>query len=166
MLPAIIAALAPILVSEVAKAAMGDTPAAGKVAEAAVSVVSHVSGIPITDEHSACNAAQVIQMDPQKLAEVYRLQAEQVLPLLRLDNEDRASARRQAVELAKAGSRIAWGAPVVSLVMVLLPVEAGGVARRGGSTGSAGLPLALETEVASGALSVQQAGVEYRGWRP
>jgi hypothetical protein len=119
MIPAIVAALAPILVGEVAKAAVGDTPAAGKVADAAVSVVSQVSGIPITDEHSARNASQALQLDPTRLAEVYRLQAEQVLPLLTLDNEDRVSARGQTVELAKAGSRIAWGAPVVSVVVLL-----------------------------------------------
>ena len=98
---------------------MGDSPAAGKVAEAAVSVIGQVSGIPITDEHSARNAAQVIQMDPALLAEAYRLQAESVVTLLRLDNEDRAGARNQTVELAKAGSRIAWGAPLVSVVVLL-----------------------------------------------
>ena len=34
--------------------------------------------------------------------------------------EDVASARRQTVELAKAGSPIAWGAPVVSVLAIVV----------------------------------------------
>lgn len=119
MLPAIIAALAPMLIGEVAKQAMGDTSASGMVADAAVSVVSQVADIPITDEGSAKAAADAIAADPAKLAEAYRLQAESVITLLRLDNDDRAGASDQTVALVQAGSRIAWGAPVVSLVVLL-----------------------------------------------
>jgi len=39
--------------------------------------------------------------------------------LLRLDNEDRADARAQTVQLAQAGSRISWGAPVVSTIVLV-----------------------------------------------
>jgi hypothetical protein len=99
MLPAIIAALAPVLIGEVAKQAMGDAPAAGKVAEAAVSVVSQVVGLPIVDEDSARAAAGIVTSDPAKLAEVYRLQAECVVTLLRLDNEDRENARAREIAL-------------------------------------------------------------------
>lgn len=117
-LPAIIAALAPILIGEVAKAAIGDTPTAGKVADTAVSIISDVSGIPINTPDDASRAVAAVQADPVKLAEVYRLQAETTVKLIAMDNEDRASARGQTVALAQAGSAIAWGAPIVSVLVV------------------------------------------------
>lgn len=43
---------------------------------------------------------------------------EQLVALLTLDNQDRADVRSKMVELAKAGSRIAWGAPVMSMLVV------------------------------------------------
>lgn len=115
--------LAELAGSEIAKLLGGDDPASQKtgaqVAQSLVSVAAQVSGIPIANEHDARNAAQAIELDPVKLAEFRRVVGEQVITLIRLDNEDRASARSQTVELAKAGSNIAWGAPVVSVVVLL-----------------------------------------------
>jgi hypothetical protein len=99
-----------------------DKPAgqvAATVANATVSVASQVIGIPVTDEASARQAADALQADPEKLAAFRQAVGEQVLRALSLDNDDRASARSQTVELAKTGSNIAWGAPAVSLVVLV-----------------------------------------------
>ncbi|QCO00450.1 hypothetical protein D3093_34940 (plasmid) [Azospirillum argentinense] len=115
----ILTALAPVLLPEVAKAALGTGETAQKVGEAAVSVVSAVTGVPISTPADAERAVAAMQDDPAKLAELYRQQGDQVVALLRLDNEDRADARAQTVELAKAGSRISWGAPIVSTIVLV-----------------------------------------------
>ncbi|CAO3453818.1 hypothetical protein [Azospirillum argentinense] len=115
----IISALAPVLLPEVAKAALGTGETAQKVGEAAVSVVSAVTGVPIETPADAERAVAAVQNDPAKLVELYRQQGDQVVALLRLDNEDRADARAQTVELAKAGSRISWGAPVVLTIVLV-----------------------------------------------
>lgn len=124
-LPALFALAQPL--AEVAGSAIaglfgGDDPASQKVgarvAQSLVSAAAQVSGATIANEHDARNAAQAISLDPEKLAEFRRIVGEQVVALIRLDNEDRASARSQTVELAKAGSKIAWGAPVVSVIVL------------------------------------------------
>lgn len=99
-----------------------DKPAgqvAATVANAAVNVASQIIGIPVTDEASARQAAAALQADPQKLAAFQQAVGEQVLRALALDNDDRSNARSQTVELAKTGSSIAWGAPAVSLVVLI-----------------------------------------------
>ncbi|MFP5515619.1 MAG: hypothetical protein ACLGJC_21345 [Alphaproteobacteria bacterium] len=115
----IISALAPILLPDIVKAVTGDSPVAQKVGEAAVAVVSQVTGLPIASPADAQVAVAAVQADPAKLADLYRIQGEQVLQLLTLDNQDRADARSQTVALAQASSRIAWGAPLVSLVVLI-----------------------------------------------
>ncbi|UKJ76527.1 hypothetical protein [Azospirillum brasilense] len=105
----IISALAPVLLPEVAKAALGTGETARQVGEAAVSVVSAVTGGPISTPADAERVAAAVQADPAKLAELYCQQGDQVVALLRLDNEDRADARAQTVQLAQAGNRISWG---------------------------------------------------------
>ncbi|TWA90679.1 hypothetical protein FBY14_104183 [Azospirillum brasilense] len=115
----IISALAPVLLPEVFKAAIGTGETAQKIGEAAVSVVSAVTGLPITTPEGAAHAAATVKDDPAMLAELYRQQGDQVVALLRLDNEDRADARAQTADLAKAGSRISWGAPVVSTIVLV-----------------------------------------------
>ena len=115
----IISALAPILLPDIVKAVTGYSPVAQKVGEAAVAVVSQVTGLPIASPADAQAAVAAVQADAAKLAELYRTQGEQVLQLLTLDNQDRADARSQTVELAKSGSSIAWGAPAVSLVVLV-----------------------------------------------
>ena len=99
-----------------------DKPAgqvAATVANAAVSVASQIIGIPVTDEASAREAAAALQADPERLAEFRQAVGDQVLRALALDNDDRSNARSQTVELAKTGSNIAWGAPAVSLVVLI-----------------------------------------------
>ncbi|ALJ36889.1 hypothetical protein D9623_16310 [Azospirillum brasilense] len=115
----VISALAPVLLPEVAKAALGGGETAQKVDEAAVSVVSAVTGVPISTSADAERAVAAVQTDPAKLAELYRQQGDQVVALLRLDNEDRADARAHTVQLAQAGSRISWGAPIVSTIVLV-----------------------------------------------
>ncbi|QCO05433.1 hypothetical protein [Azospirillum argentinense] len=115
----IISALAPVLLPEVAKAALGTGETAQRVGEAAVSVVSAVTGVPIKTPADADRAVAAAQTDSTKLAELYRQQGDQVVALLRLDNEDRADARAQTVQLAQAGSRISWGAPIVSTIVLV-----------------------------------------------
>ncbi|WP_454016979.1 hypothetical protein [Azospirillum sp. Marseille-Q6669] len=115
----IISALAPVLLPEIAKAALGTGETAQKVGEAAVSVVSAVTGVPISNTADAERAVAAVQTDPAKLAELYRQQGDQVVALLRLDNEDQADARAQTVQLAQAGSRISWGAPIVSTIVLV-----------------------------------------------
>ncbi|MCW2243559.1 hypothetical protein [Azospirillum canadense] len=63
--------------------------------------------------------ADQISADPKLLADFWHMLGEQLVALLTLDNQDRADARSQTVELVKAGSRIAWGAPVMSILMVI-----------------------------------------------
>ncbi|WP_188263257.1 hypothetical protein [Azospirillum tabaci] len=115
----ILTALAPVLLPEVAKAALGTGETAQKVGEATVSVVSAVTGVPISTPADAERAVAAVQADPAKLAELYRQQGDQVVALLRLDNDDRADARAQTVQLAQAGSRISWGAPIVSTIVLV-----------------------------------------------
>ncbi len=121
MLP-LLPILLPLLGDAVSSLFGGSDKPAGQVAStvatAAVNVASQLLGSPVTDEASAKQAVAALQADPEKLAAFQRVVGEQVLRALALDNDDRASARTQTVELAKTGSRIAWGAPVVSLVVL------------------------------------------------
>lgn len=70
---AFLAPLLPFLGEQIAKLVMGDTPVASKVADAAVSVVSQVTGISVTDEHSARSAAQALTLNAEQAAEVQNL---------------------------------------------------------------------------------------------
>lgn len=157
MLPAIIAALAPILIGEAVKATVGDTPAAKAIANGTVAVASELTGIKIETPEQATQAAAAIKADPEKLAEWYRRQAELVLQGIELDNRDRGSARSQTVELAKAGSPIAWGAPIISMLVlgvfgvVLYRVVTG--ADGAGANPNATLMLGALTTMASAVVS-------------
>ena len=126
MLPALLFAVAAPLVQlageEIAKLIAGDDPATvqkgAAVAKALVNVAGAVTGMEVTPTNAQAVADQ-IAADPKLLAEFRRILGDQLVALLTLDNQDRANARAQTVELAKAGSRIAWGAPVVSLVVLV-----------------------------------------------
>jgi len=83
--------------------------AAGKVADAAKVVFG-------TDDPQKAQAQ--IQMNPQ-LAEAFVEQAKIQLEEVRLAIADVQSARLQTLELAKQGSAISWGAPVVSVIVVV-----------------------------------------------
>lgn len=82
MLPAILAALAPILLPEVAKLALGDSPVAAKVGEAAIAVTSAVTGQPIATPEDAAAAVRAVQADPDLLAELHRQQAERTISVM------------------------------------------------------------------------------------
>lgn len=125
MLPALLLAaaapLAELAGEEIAKLIGGDDPATAQkgaaVANALVTAAGKVSGVEVVPSNTRAVAHQ-ISADPKLLAEFQRVLGEQLVALLTLDNQDRADARSQTVELAKAGSRIAWGAPAVSLVVL------------------------------------------------
>jgi hypothetical protein len=123
-LPLIVAALAPLLIRLVPDLAqsLGGDRASAVVAQAGA-VLRQVLG---TDDPAKVEAAVA---DPAKAAEVQialaRLafderaaerQAE--LDALRAEFADTASARTQTVALAQAGSAIAWGAPIVSGIVL------------------------------------------------
>jgi len=95
-----------------------DQKTGGAVAQAVVSAASTIAGVAVTPENAASVAAQ-IGADPAKLLEFTRSVNEAVVALVKADNDDRASARSQTVDLAKTGSPIAWGAPVVSAIVVV-----------------------------------------------
>lgn len=130
MFPALLPFLLPLLGDAVSAIFGGDDKPAGQVAAtvatAAVQVASQIAGVPITDEASAQQAAAAIQADPAKLAEYQRAMNEKAIAAmaeetkrLALDNDDRSSARAQTVALAQAGSAAAWGAPIVSVVVLI-----------------------------------------------
>jgi hypothetical protein len=115
--------LALSLAPEIGKWLFGDT--GEKTATAVASVVSAVTG---TSDPAA--SAQAIAADPNmaadlriKLAEIAALrekaQRESDLAALSAQFADVAGARAQTTDLARAGSSIAWGAPVVSVVVLL-----------------------------------------------
>lgn len=95
-----------------------DQKKAGLVAQVVVDAASKIAGAPVTADNVEAFAARM-NAAPTELLEFSRSVNGAILDLMKLDNEDRASARTQTIELAKAGSRIAWGAPVVSLVVLL-----------------------------------------------
>jgi hypothetical protein len=124
MLPLLLAAAAPLAQlagEEIAKLIAGDDPATAEkgaaVANALVSAAGIVAAVPVTAANAPAVAEQ-LAADPEKLAAFRKALGDQLVALLTLDNQDRADARQQTVELARAGSRIAWGAPVVSLVVL------------------------------------------------
>lgn len=87
----------------------------GKTAEivaAGTKVAQEVFGT--TDE-----AAIVAKMEADpKLAEQFKAKLEAETATLRMQIEDTQDARATTVKLAEAGSSIAWGAPVVSVMVV------------------------------------------------
>lgn len=94
---------------------------AGDVAQKVVSVAQNVAGVP-----DPIAAVQAIKSDPASQEafrqawlshEVAMYQAE--TDRLKSDLADVASARSQTVELAKSGSAIAWGAPIVSATVLV-----------------------------------------------
>jgi len=83
--------------------------AAGKVADAAKIVFG-------TDDPQ--RAQNQIQMDPT-LAHAFVEQAKIQLEETRLAVEDVQSARQQTLDLARQGHNAAWGAPVVSVIVIV-----------------------------------------------
>lgn len=85
----------------------------------------------ITGIADAAEQVVALEADPVK-SEAFRLKALEIraatqeaerahmLAMFKAANEDRAGARKQTGELVAAGSPIAWGAPVVSAILLLL----------------------------------------------
>lgn len=112
ILAAVLPAIAPTLAQRVVEAFTGSSDGgdvARRVTEAAVGALG-------TDDPAAATAALA---DPAVVADLRKATMQVEVDLLRLDNEDRAGARQQTVALAQAGSRIAWGAPVMSVVVLV-----------------------------------------------
>jgi hypothetical protein len=100
--------------------------------------------------------------DPQRAAdlrlELARIEAEQERAILAATLADVANARDQTVDLARVGSPIAWGAPVVSaLVLVAFGFALYGIVAREIPEGSRELALLL----LGGLLGMAQAVVAY-----
>ena len=68
------------------------------------------------DQGKAADIMRGLGLDPGLVATLGGVEAVQ-LAQERIAAEDRASAREQTIELAKAASPIAWGAPIVSAVV-------------------------------------------------
>lgn len=107
MLPALIAALAPVLLPSVTRAASAVSPTAEKVAQAAVDAVAAVTGLPIASTDDAARAVAAIQADPALALKLAQQQDETVCRLIEADNADRASARAREVAMAEHGDRTA-----------------------------------------------------------
>lgn len=114
-IPAILAAvlpvLAPTLVQRVVEAFTSD-PSGGETARRVTQAAVDTLG---TDDPA--NATKLLQ-DPAAIAALRTAMLQAEIDLTRLDNEDRADARQQTIDLARAGSTIAWGASAVSLVVL------------------------------------------------
>ena len=102
--------LATSLLPSLARLLIGDT--AGAAAETIITAAKEIFG---TTDTAAIESK--IAADPAlKDQFIARLQAD--TEELRLRLADTQNARAQTVELARAGSSIAWGAPIVSLIIV------------------------------------------------
>jgi hypothetical protein len=106
MLSIILAAL-PILAKLIPDGKTADIVAAG------TKVALDVFGT--TDEASI---VAKLEADPA-LAEQFKAKLEAETATLRMQIEDTQDARATTVKLAQAGSNIAWGAPVISVLIVL-----------------------------------------------
>lgn len=93
-------------------------PRAGEVADQVSAVVQAVTG-----KADPAEAADAVARDPQLAmqlrVELARIESAAAAEELRLRLADIADARAQTVELARAGSPIAWGAVVVSIIILV-----------------------------------------------
>lgn len=87
------------------------------VAQTAISAASQLTGIPISDEASIQQAAAALRDDAAKLAEYRRVLGEQVIQLLTLDNDDRASARQHDLAFLAAGKRNARADALIAIAV-------------------------------------------------
>lgn len=121
-------ALIPLVISiapEIGRWLFGDGDAVSKTVAAVVSVAESITG---TKDESV--QQQIIERDPQVALrlriELAKIAAQAEADARRQDIDelnariaDTAGARAQTVALARAGSGIAWGAPVVSVVVLV-----------------------------------------------
>lgn len=146
----LVASLAPGLIKHLA----GDQ--AGSIAGEVASAIGAVVG---SDDPADIDLAL---RDPQRAAdlrlELARIEAEHERAVLAATLADVAGARGQTVELARAGSSIAWGAPIVSaLVLLAFGLALYGIVAREIPEGSREMALLL----LGGLLGMAQAVVAY-----
>jgi hypothetical protein len=78
------------------------------------SLIGQALGVPA----DPASISSVLATDPNAVAKIQALEAAHAATL-QAAASDMNSARQQTMELAKAGSKIAWGAPVVSTVVTM-----------------------------------------------
>jgi len=72
----------------------------------------------VTGDSAPSEIIKKLTTSPELLAQIEQRAQEHEKDILTIHADDRKNARSQTVELAKAGSKIAWGAPIVSLFIV------------------------------------------------
>lgn len=130
MIPAIIAALAPILLPRVVDAAQAKSPAAGKVAQAAIDAVQAVTGLPVQSADQAASAVAAVRADPAMALDLARQQDDTAIRIIEADNADRADARAREVAMAAHGdhtARVLAYCVTGAFVFVTISLIAGGL---------------------------------------
>jgi hypothetical protein len=110
-------------------------------------ILGQALGVPATPE-SVSNAITTDPTAPAKIAAAEAVHGP-AISALQLQLEDVANARTQTVDLAKASSDIAYGAPVVSIIVTLGFFSLLGVVVMHGITDSPVLQVLLGTVTAS-----------------
>lgn len=87
----------------------------GALASAALGALAEALGTPATPDA----VAKEIENNPQAAATVRKIEAEQAPDMLKAYLADVQDARQQTVKLVESGSSIAWGAPVISVLIVV-----------------------------------------------
>ncbi|MFM2041554.1 MAG: hypothetical protein RLY86_130 [Pseudomonadota bacterium] len=95
ILGAVLSALGPVLLPSVTKRIVGDQD--GTVAQAAITMVEQVAGIPIRSPEDAAAAAAKIQGDPALALQLARQQDQHQAELMALHNDNTANARAMHV---------------------------------------------------------------------
>jgi len=94
-------------------------PAGAVVGNVVGALIGQALGVPATPQ----DVSNAIAQDPAgaqaKIGPVEAAHGAAFATLAQIMEQDRASARDQTVELAKAGSPIAWGAPSVSAIVLV-----------------------------------------------
>lgn len=86
----------------------------GALASAAIGALAEALGTPATPEA----VAKEIENNPQAATAVRKIEAEQAPDMLKAYLADVQDARAQTIKLVETGSSIAWGAPVISVLIV------------------------------------------------
>lgn len=86
----------------------------GALASAAIGALAEALGTPATPEA----VAKEIENNPQAATAVRKIEAEQAPDMLKAYLADVQDARAQTIKLVESGSSIAWGAPVISVLIV------------------------------------------------
>lgn len=123
---ALVSAVLPSLIGTAAEKILGDEHPLGDAAKnAALAVAEEVTGLKITSRQAAESAASRISEDPDAAADFQRILNDRLSTMLNAENErirlqlaDAQNARGQTIALAQTGSVIAWGSPVVSVLVV------------------------------------------------